>query len=51
MIYLFLMKFGLLEYLKLKVVCDSFQVLEKQKGAFMNSMLRIKRWDWIDFKS
>ncbi|EKN98344.1 hypothetical protein LEP1GSC075_3263 [Leptospira interrogans str. Kito] len=26
------MKFGLLEYLKLKVVCDSFQVLEKQKG-------------------
>ncbi|EJP05726.1 hypothetical protein LEP1GSC007_1848 [Leptospira interrogans serovar Bulgarica str. Mallika] len=38
------MKFGLLEYLKLKVVCDSFQVLEKQKGAFMNSMLQIKRW-------
>nr|OBZ98778.1 Uncharacterized protein A9P81_3158 [Leptospira interrogans serovar Copenhageni/Icterohaemorrhagiae] len=37
------MKFGLLEYLKLKVVCDSFQVLEKQKGAFMNSMLQIKK--------
>lgn len=36
------MKFGLLEYLKLKVVCDSFQVLEKQKGAFMNSMLQLK---------